>query len=371
MQFIDLKRQYALYRDEIAKAVEGVMESGQFILGPKVEELEEKLADYCGSRYGIGVSSGTDGLLLALMALGVGQGDEVLTTPFTFIATAEVIALLGARPLFADIDPLTYNLEPEGVAGALESLEKEGRRPKAIIAVSLYGQCPDLQGIMEIARPLGTPVIEDACQSFGATVKGSASCGVCDLSVTSFFPSKPLGCYGDGGMVFTDDTALADRVRSLRVHGQKRRYHHELLGINGRLDALQAAILLEKFRHFPKEVKMRQEAALRYATLLEPVSQQIRIPSVAEDRTSVHAQYTIEVPNREEVIEEMGRQGVPTAVHYPVPLHRQPVFSGLKTPSLTVAERAAGRVLSLPMHPYITEEEQKQVVDALAHALKE
>ena len=371
MRFIDLNRQYRAYKEEIDRAVAEVLASGQFILGSKVEELEQELARFVGRSHAIGVSSGTDGLLLALMALGVEPGDLVITTPFTFIATAEVIALLRARPLFVDIEPETCNISVQAAAEALELLRRQGRRAKGMVAVSLYGQCPDMDGLQDLAREHGLFLVEDGCQSFGALYKGRPSCGLGDVGVTSFFPSKPLGCYGDGGMIFVDDDGLARTLRMLRVHGQDRRYHHALLGINGRLDALQAAILLVKFRHFQDEVARRQEAAARYQRLLEDLAPQVRPVAVKEDRISVFAQYTVRVEagRRDQIRRVLADQGIPTAVHYPVPLHRQPVFADAEHFGLPEAERAAAEVLSLPMHPFLEEEEQARVVEALAKAL--
>ncbi len=371
MKFIDLDRQYRAYRADIESAVQGVLESGQFILGPVVEELERTLAEFVGAPHAVGVSSGTDGLLLALMAYGVGAGDKVITTPFTFIATAEVIAFLGAEPVFVDIDPETCNMSTEALASELE--KGCDHRLKGIIAVSLYGQCPDMDEIAALARDHGLFLVEDGCQSFGATYRGRRSCGLCEVGVTSFFPAKPLGCYGDGGMVFTSDEEIHQKVRMMRSHGQAKRYRHEVLGINGRLDAMQAAVLLAKFRHFEEEVEARQRAAGRYDALIDELIPGLGRVRVKEGRSSVFAQYTVRVPGgrRDAVQEAMRRQGIPTAVHYPVPLHKQPVFRAYAGLSLPESERAAAEVLSLPMHPFIEPEEQRQVVEALAEALAE
>ena len=254
MEFCDLKKQYQKYKTEIDKQIQEVLDSTQFIMSPKIRELEEKLASYTGAGYGIGVSSGTDALLFALMALEIKPGDEVITTPFTFIATAEVISLMGAIPVFADIDPVFYNINPSEIEKKITS------KTKAIIGVSLYGQCADFQAINRIAEKHGIPVIEDACQSFGAETPYGKSCNISQISTTSFFPSKPLGCYGDGGMIFTKDKTLADKMSKIRVHGQAERYQHALLGTNGRLDAIQAAVLRAKWPHFEEEIKLRQKA---------------------------------------------------------------------------------------------------------------
>ncbi len=367
MKFIDLDRQYSAYKEEIDGALSRVLESGQFILGPVVEELEKVLADFVGVPYAVGVSSGTDGLLLALMAYGVGPGDEVITTPFTFIATAEVIALLGAVPVFVDIEPDTCNMSVEALQKEVKARMAKGAPLKGIIAVSLYGQCSDMEEISNIAGEYGLFVIEDGCQSFGATYRGRRSCGICGLGVTSFFPSKPLGCYGDGGMVFTSDHEIFERIRMLRVHGQARRYRHEFLGINGRLDALQAGVILAKFPHFKEEVAKRQEVAALYNRLLQEHLPEVRTPVVRDDRTSVYAQYTVRVPaeRRDEIQSGMKEKGIPTAIHYPLPLHKQPVFRAHAHLRLPEAEMAASEVLSLPMHPFLEPHEQEEIVVAM------
>jgi UDP-2-acetamido-2-deoxy-ribo-hexuluronate aminotransferase len=298
-----------------------------------------------------------------MMALGIGYGDEVITTPFTFIATGEMIALLGAKPVFVDIDPHTYNLDPALIESAITS------RTRAIMPVSLYGQCAEFDAIDAIAVRHGLPVVEDACQSLGATYKqGRQSCSLSTIGCTSFFPSKPLGGYGDGGACFTDDDALATRMRQIRVHGQDRRYHHPLVGVNGRLDTLQAAILLAKLDVLPDELEARDRIGARYTRLLRG---HVGVPHVEPYNTSVYAQYTVEVENRERVQAKLKERGVPTAVHYPVPLNLQPAFSWLNQPTgrFLVAERAACRVMSLPMHPYLDEGDQDFVVKALLEAL--
>ncbi len=358
MEFIDLRTQQAHIRDSIDKRISKVLEHGRYIMGPEVHELEERLAEYVGVRYAIGVASGTDALLIALMALGVGSGDEVITTPFSFIATAETIALLGARPVFVDIDPKTYNIDPALIEEAITD------RTKAIMPVSLYGQCADFDAINAIAAKHGLPVIEDGCQSFGATYKGRRSCGLSTIGCTSFFPSKPLGCYGDGGMCFTNDDGLAKAMREIRVHGQDRRYHHPRLGVNGRLDTLQAAILLVKLELFDEEVEARARIGARYTELL---SDKVITPFVESHNTSVYAQYTIEVDERDRVQKALKEAGIPTAVHYPVPLNRQPALA--RDVSLPNSERAAGRVMSLPMHPYLDAKDQTRVADALDSAV--
>lgn len=358
MQFIDLRTQYHRIKDDVDRRLQAVLEHGQYVMGPEIEELEERLAAYAGIEHCVALSSGTDALLVAMMALDIGPGDEVVTTPFTFIATGEMIALLGATPVFADIDPRTYNLDPEAAEAAITE------RTKAIMPVSLYGQCADMDAFNAIGERHGIPVIEDAAQSFGATYKGRRSCGLSRFAATSFFPAKPLGCYGDGGAAFTDDAEMAGRMRELRNHGQDRRYHHPRIGINGRLDTMQAAILLAKLAIFDDEVAARGRIGARYDELLADA---VRTPFLAEGNTSVYAQYTIEVDDREKIQAALQDADVPTAVHYPVPLNRQPALkSDARVP---VVEAAAERVLSLPMHPYLSEEEQERVASAVREAV--
>ena len=366
MDFIDLKTQYQRVRESINRRMQAVLDHGQFVLGPEHQELERKLAEYVGVKHCIGASSGTDTLLIALMAYGIGRGDEVITSPFTFIATGEMIALAGAKPVFVDIDARTYNLDPRLLEAAITP------RTKAIMPVSLYGQVGDMDGINAIARKHRLPVIEDAAQSFGAKYRGKRSCALSEVGSTSFFPSKPLGAYGDGGALFTDNDELAKLMREIRVHGQDRRYHHPRLGINGRLDTLQAAVLLAKMEIFDDEVEARMRIGGRYSELIaEALGDRVTTPLLAPGCTSVYAQYTIEVANREKVEQAMKAQGIPTAVHYPMPLHLQPVFAdlGQGAGAFPVAEAAGRRVLSLPMHPYLTEAQQVRVVQALRAAV--
>ena len=366
MDFIDLKTQYQRVRESINRRMQAVLDHGQFVLGPEHQELERKLAEYVGVKHCIGASSGTDTLLIALMAYGIGRGDEVITSPFTFIATGEMIALAGAKPVFVDIDARTYNLDPRLLEAAITP------RTKAIMPVSLYGQVGDMDGINAIARKHRLPVIEDAAQSFGAKYRGKRSCALSEVGSTSFFPSKPLGAYGDGGALFTDDDELAKLMREIRVHGQDRRYHHPRLGINGRLDTLQAAVLLAKMEIFDDEVEARMRIGGRYSELIaEALGDRVTTPLLAPGCTSVYAQYTIEVANREKVEQAMKAQGIPTAVHYPMPLHLQPVFAdlGQGAGAFPISEAAGRRVLSLPMHPYLTEAQQVRVVQALRAAV--
>ncbi len=352
IDFIDLKIQQDQNRPELERNIYKVLYHGKYIMGAEVVDLEEKLANYVGTKHCIAVSSGTDALLIALMALGVGAGDEVITTAFSFIATAETIALLGAIPIFVDIDPHTYNIEPGKIEAAIT------KKTRAIMPVSLYGQCADFDAINAIADKYQLPVIEDGAQSLGATYKGNQSCGLSTIGCTSFFPSKPLGCYGDGGACFTDDDLMAKIMREIRVHGQERRYYHSRIGINGRLDTLQAAILLAKLKKFPAEVEARARIGQCYTEALQDF---FTTPYIAPYNTSVYAQYTIQVDNRDERVKQLKAQGIPTAVHYPVPLNRQPAFTlnnQYANTSFPVAEKIAERVMSLPMHPYLTEAEK-------------
>lgn len=362
MEFIDIKKQYRLYKASIDKAIHEVLDQGCFIMGPQVMELEKQLAAYVGVNHCISVSSGTDSLMIALMALGVGPGDEVITVPYSWISTAEVIGLVGATPVFVDIEPDTYNIN-------IELLEKAiNPKTKAIMPVSLFGQMPDYDAINRIADKYGIPVIEDGAQSFGASRNGIMSCGTTLISSTSFFPAKPLGCYGDGGALFTNEDSLASVMRAIRTHGGERRHHHPYLGMNGRFDTIQAAVLLAKLPYFPQEVEDRQRIGARYSMLLKD---SCVVPVVAPGNTHVYAQYTIRVPNRDLLGQELQTQGIPTAVYYPKCIHEQPVFAylGYGPGSFPESERAAREVISLPMHPWLTEEEQDCIVDAVKGVL--
>ena len=356
MQFIDLKTQYAELKSEIDAGIARVLAHGQFILGPEVAELEDALKTFTGSKHCITVANGTDALQIAQMALGIGPGDEVITPGFTYIATAETVAVLGAKPVYVDVDPVTYNLDPALLEAAITP------RTKAIIPVSLYGQCADYDAINEIAARHGIPVIEDAAQSFGATYKGRMSCNLTSVSCTSFFPSKPLGCYGDGGAIFTNDDELATVMRQISRHGQDRRYHHIRVGVNSRLDTLQAAILLPKLAALPREIALRQVAADRYATLLTEAG--FEPPRVMTHNTSVFAQYTIRVKDRDAAQARLKAAGIPTAVHYPIPLNKQPAVAD-DTVSLPIGDEVAGEVMSLPMHPYLSADDQSMIVSSL------
>ena len=368
MEFIDLKSQYQRLKAEIDVGIQRVLDHGQYILGPEVAELEEKLAAYTGAKHCITVANGTDALQIAQMALGIGPGDEVITPGFTYIATAETVALLRAKPVYVDIDPRTYNLDPALLEAAITP------RTKAIIPVSLYGQCADYGATNAIAAKHGIPVIEDAAQSFGATYKGRKSCNLTTIACTSFFPSKPLGCYGDGGAIFTNDDELAKVMRQIARHGQDRRYHHIRVGVNSRLDTLQAAILLPKLAVLDEELAQRQLVADIYNTLfgrsgLQPRSaadepSQIVTPHLEPHNTSAWAQYTVQVPNREAMQEQLKQVGIPTAVHYPIPLNKQLAVADASV-HLPVGDAVAQRVMSLPMHPY----QEAEGIEAIAQAI--
>ena len=365
MQFIDLKTRHKLIGDKINARIQKVMDHGQFILGPEVRELEVKLAEYTGSRHCVTVSSGTDSLLIALMALGVGEGDEVITVPYTWISTAEVIALLGAKPVFVDIHPDTWNMDETLVEASITD------KTKAFIPVSIYGQCSNMYAINAIAEKYNLTVIEDAAQSFGATYKGKKSCNLSTIGSTSFFPSKPLGCYGDGGALFTNDDELAEKFRWIRVHGQERKHHHPILGLNGRMDTLQAAILIEILEVFPDEVVKRQNLGQTYLESLFHL-EDLTIPRIGEHNTSVYAQYTILSEQREEIQQSLKENDIPSVSYYSVPLHLQPVFKNLghKKGDFPVAEKVANQCLSLPMSPYLSEEDQSQVIKTISNDLK-
>ncbi len=356
INFIDLKAQYDKYETEIDKEVKEVFSTALFIGGPKIKQLEGRLCEYIGAKHVICCSSGTDALLLALMAFGIKPGEEVITTPFTFIATAEVIALMGAKPVFVDIEEKTYNIDATKIEDSITD------ETKAIIPVSLYGQCSDMEEINNIAAKYGLPVIEDACQSFGAEYKGKKSCNLSTIGCTSFFPSKPLGAYGDGGAIFTSNDKLAEKMRMLLNHGQNERYKHKYIGINGRLDEVQAAILNVKLSHFPEELYARNQIGSRYSKMID--SEKIVTPYVESNRTTVYAQYSVLVKDRSGMIKKLTDAEIPTAVHYPMPLHLQEAFSflGSQKGDFPVAERISEEIMSLPMSSFLTKKEQNFIV---------
>ena len=358
--FVDMAAQQASIKDELDKRLADVLALGKFILGPEVKELEEKLAAYVGTKYCITCASGTDALQIALMALNIGVGDEVITTAFTYIATGEVIAQVGATPVFVDIDPVTYNIDPSKIEAAITD------KTKAIIPVSLYGQCADFDEINAIAEKHNLAVIEDGAQSFGATYKGKRSCGLSTIGCTSFFPTKPLGCYGDGGAIFTDDENLAKAMDQIHRHGQDRRYHHIRMGLNSRLDTLQAAVLLAKMTKFDEEIKRREEVGKRYTSLLKDVKG-VQTPAIKDGNTCVYAQYTIVVENRDELQAKLKEKGIPTAVHYPIPLNKQPIFENTShVGEILNAEYVAEHVISLPMSAWLKDEDMDYIVAAIS-----
>ena len=357
INFIDLQGQYQKYKQEIDKEIKDVLDSSVYIMGSKVTRLEKELSLFVGTKHAIACSSGTDALLLSLMALDIKSGDEVITTPFTFIATAEMIAFIGAKPVFVDIDERTYNMDTSKIEKAITS------KTKAIIPVSLFGQIADMDRINEIAKKHNLKVIEDAAQSFGAEYKGKKSCNLSDIGTTSFFPAKPLGCYGDGGAVFTNDDELASKMRILLNHGQTKKYIHSHIGFNGRLDAIQAGILSVKLKYYDDEINKRQDIAKKYNKSLKNIT----IPFVQDDDLSVWAQYCIRVKNRDEIIKKCEAKGVPTGVYYPIPLHLQDVFNhlGYKQGDFPITEKVSKDIIALPMSAFLTNEEQSYIIEVI------
>lgn len=365
IDFIDLKVQYEDLKEDIQRRLDNVMSHGQFIMGPEVSACEEALCRFTNSEFALTCSSGTDALLIAMMALDIGPGDEVITSPFTFVANAEMIVLLGATPVLVDIEKDTYNID----ATLIEEMITP--RTKAIMPVGLYGQVADMDPINSLAERTGIPVIEDAAQSFGALYNGKRSCSLSDVGCTSFFPAKPLGCYGDGGAVFTNDSILMEKMNQIRTHGQEARYQHRRLGINGRLDTMQCAILLSKLSRFPREIEMRQLVAKRYDMGLREFSDRIQMPVIRDNRTSVYAQYTIQVDERERFQTFLKSKGIPTAIHYPMGIHQQQAYrEKVKFKELPVTERAKDRVVSLPMYPDMKAETQDYIIGTIASYFK-
>jgi UDP-2-acetamido-2-deoxy-ribo-hexuluronate aminotransferase len=362
IDFANLKLAYMAHQEAFEKEISRVLSDASYIMGPEIEKLEAELSQFTGAKHSISCSSGTDALLLAMMALDIKPGDEIITTPFTFISTAETIALLGAKPVFVDIDEETFNID----VNLLEP--KITNKTKAIVPVSLFGQVADMDEINRLAEKHNLSVIEDAAQSFGATYKGNKSCNLSTIACTSFFPAKPLGCFGDGGAVFTSNNALAEKIKSLRVHGQTQPYTHKHIGLGARLDNLQAAVLLIKIKSYNEAINMRQAAAERYHKMLDGV---IQTPVVKNYNTSVWAQYSIKIPSRDLIKSKLKEQGIPTAVYYPKPLHLQKCFEYLnyKTGDFPVSEKAAEEIISLPINPYITEVEQEFIVKELKKCL--
>ncbi|MEV9547240.1 DegT/DnrJ/EryC1/StrS family aminotransferase [Aliarcobacter butzleri] len=360
IDFANLQYQHQLYKDEIENAILKVTRNCNFIMGNEVQELEKSLQEFTGAKYAVSCSNGTDALLLAMMALDIKPGDEVITTPFTFIATAEMIAFLGAIPVFVDIDEKTYNINPDLIE------EKITSKTKAIIPVSLYGQPADMDKVNQIAKMYNLKVIIDGAQSFGSTYDGITDSALADISTTSFFPAKPLGCYGDGGAVFTNDEEIASKMKSLRLHGQSKRYHHKYIGMGGRLDTIQAAVLNVKLKYYPKDLAKRAEVASKYTKVLENKSGLV-LPFVDKKATSAWAQYSIRIKNRDEVQNRLKEAGIPTAVHYPMPLHLQECFKylGYKKGDFPISEIVSEEIMSLPMNPYVTDEEINYISEQL------
>lgn len=370
--FIDLKAQYALVEDAVKKGIDDVLNHGAYVMGPEITEIENRLSSFSAVRHGVGCASGTDALIMALMALGIGPGDAVFTTPFTFMATAEVVALLGATPVFVDIDPVTFNIDPEALRRKIGEIKdtRSDLTPRGVISVDIFGQPADYDRIEPLAHNNGLFLLVDAAQAFGATYKGKPICSLGDLACTSFFPAKPLGCYGDGGMVFAHNDELCKLLQSIRIHGMgDDRYENVRIGINGRLDSIQAAVLLAKFDIFPDELVKRQQVADRYEALLADV-EDLTTPVVAEGCTSAWAQYSVlsrDAAHREELMDKLKAAGIPCTIYYPKPLHLQKAFANLghTKGDLPICEEISDRIFSLPMHPYLTEADQETIAQAL------
>ena len=362
IDFANLKLAYKAHQEVFEKEISRVLSDASYIMGPEIEQLEAELSQFTGAKHSISCSSGTDALLLAMMALDIRPGDEVITTPFTFISTAETIALLGAKPVFVDVDAETFNIDINQIEAKIT------HKTKAIIPVSLFGQVADMDEINTLAEKYNLSVIEDAAQSFGATYKGKKSCNLSTIACTSFFPAKPLGCFGDGGAIFTNNNHMAEKIKSLRVHGQTQPYTHKHIGLGARLDNLQAAVLIIKLKSYNETINMRQTAAERYQKMLHGL---IEKPVVKSYNTSVWAQYSIRIPSRDLIKSKLKEQGIPTAVYYPKPLHLQKCFEylGYKKDDFPVSEKTAKEIISLPINPYITEVEQEFIVEELKKCL--
>ncbi len=358
MDFIDLKAQQALIKKPLDEAIQKVLKHGRYVMGPEVYELEEKLSEFVNAKHCVGVSNGTTALLLSLLALDIKPNDEVITTPFTFIAPVEIISLLKAKPVLVDIDYNTFNIDPKNIEAAITD------KTKAIMPVNLFGQTANYLEINKIAAKYNIPVIEDAAQSFGATHNNVKSCNLTKIACASFFPAKPLGCYGEGGACFTNDSEIANKLKYLRHHGEKTRYHHDFIGINGRLETMQAAILLEKLKIFPKEIILRQEIAENYTSKLKDI---VECPKLLAGNTSVYAQYTIKTDNRESLSCALKSKQIPTAIHYPVPVHFQQAYKYLNymQGNFPIAEMVSKKVISLPMHPYLTDKDIASICNVI------
>ena len=351
IDFANLQYQYQLYKEEIDAAMQAVLDKSNYIMGDEVRELESALREFTGAKHAITCASGTEALILAMMALDIKPGDEIITTPFTFIATAETIAFLGAKPVFVDIDEKTYNIDPSKIEAKITP------NTKAIIPVSLYGQPADMDAIQSIADKHNLKVIIDGAQSFGSTYKGKTDSNWGDISTTSFFPAKPLGCFGDGGAIFTNSNELTEKIKMLRVHGQNKRYHHKYIGVGGRMDTLQCAVVNVKLKHYTKDLALRQEVAEKYTQVLQ--SKELIAPYQNPETTSAWAQYSVRVKNRDELQAKLKEKGIPTAVHYPMPLHLQECFEylGYSKGDFPIAEKVSEEIMSLPMNPYVRDDE--------------
>jgi len=361
IDFAKLQYQYQLYKDEIDQAIHNVLNKSNYIMGDEVRELETNLQTFTGAKHAITCSSGTDALLLAMMALDIEPDDEIITTPFTFIATAETIAFLGAKPVFVDIDERTYNLDPTKIEAKITD------KTKAIMPVSLYGQPADMKAIQAIADNHNLKVIVDGAQSFGSTFNSTTDSNLGDISTTSFFPAKPLGCFGDGGAVFTNSDELAKKIKSLRVHGQSKRYHHQYIGMGGRMDTIQCAIVDVKLKYYAKDLALRQEVAFKYSEKLKVKSEKLGLPFIDDRATSAFAQYSVRVGDRDKVQSKLKEHGIPTAVHYPMPLHLQECFAYLeyKQGDFPIAEKVSKEIMSLPMNPYLSDDEINYIVSKI------
>jgi UDP-2-acetamido-2-deoxy-ribo-hexuluronate aminotransferase len=359
IDFANLQYQYQLYKEDIDSKIQAVLNKSNYIMGEEVQSLEYELAKFTGTKHAITCSNGTDALLLAMMAMDVQPGDEVITTPFTFISTAETIAQMKAKPVFVDIDITTFNIDTSKIESAITN------KTKIIMPVNLYGQTSDMEDIIAISQKHNLKVIVDGAQCFGSTYKSVSSANYGDIYTTSFFPAKPLGCYGDGGAVFTNNDDYAEKIKMIRIHGQNERYHHKYIGIGGRLDTVQAAVLLAKLPYYAKEIQARQNVAERYNILLQDV---VKTPIIRENRTSVWAQYTIRAEDRDHLQRNLKDSGIPTSIHYPTPLHLQECFNylGYKKGDFPISEQVSEEVLSLPLNPFITESEINYIVTKIA-----
>lgn len=362
IDFANLQYQYQLYKTEIDEAIHTVLDKANYIMGEEIQILEESLQNFTGAKHAITCSSGTDALLLAMMALDIRADDEIITTPFTFIATSETIAFLGAKPVFVDIDAKTYNIDITKIEAKITE------KTKAIIAVSLYGQPCNMDALEQLKiKHSKLKIIIDGAQSFGSTFNGKTDSNLGDISTTSFFPAKPLGCFGDGGAVFTNDDALAEKIKSLRVHGQSKRYHHQYIGMGGRMDTIQCAVVNVKLKHYEKDLALRQEVATKYNEKLKMKNEKLVLPFIDNRATSAYAQYSIRVQNRDEVQAQLKEHGIPTAVHYPMPLHLQEAFTylGYKKGDFPIAETVSEEIMSLPMNPYLRDDQIDYIVENL------